>query len=123
MEFRKNGVVDLLPEAEQRERERVLTWAGLDTGRPEGELGVGVVHHLVGFKVVERRWRTGVLTGAVVVKVPAGLDRKQRGYGLLPSSRDVLLDETCCRSTVWPLCQVGLKTVIGGREARPKHQL
>lgn len=84
LEFRKkNGLVDLLPE--DGHRERVLTWAGLDTGRPEGELGVGVVHHLVGFRVVDSQWRTGVLTGAIVIKVPTGLDRKQRRYGLLSS--------------------------------------
>lgn len=57
---------------------KVRTGAGLDAGRPEGELGVGVVDHLVGLGVVEcHRW-TSVFAGAVVVQIPAGLERTWR---------------------------------------------
>lgn len=51
----------------------------------------------MGFGVVDSQWRTGVLTGAVVVKVLAGLDRKQRRYGL---HKEVLLAQRTRRVVV-----------------------
>lgn len=54
----------------------VHTWTGLDAGCPEGVLGIRVGDHPVGFGVVEHLRRTCVLTGSIIIKVPAGLDRK-----------------------------------------------
>lgn len=53
------------------------TWAGLDTCRPEGELGVGVSDHLVCFGVVDGLGGTVLLTRSIIVKVPAGLKERQ----------------------------------------------
>lgn len=57
-------------------RLKVHTWAGLDAGCPEGIFGIRVGDHQVGFGVVQQLRRTHVLTGSIIIKVPAGLDRK-----------------------------------------------
>lgn len=56
----------------------VLTWTGLDAGRPERELGVGVVDHLVGFAIVEFQRRTNIFTGSIIAKISASLETKWR---------------------------------------------
>lgn len=56
----------------------ILTRAFLDTSGSESVLDVGVVHHLVADDVIDFRRRTGVLTGSIIVEVPAGLHKETR---------------------------------------------
>lgn len=56
---------------------KVPTWAGFDAGCPIGELGLGVIDHLVGFGVVECKRRTIVFTGSIIIKIPAGLEKRK----------------------------------------------
>lgn len=55
----------------------ILTGAGLHTHGSVGVLGVGVVDDQLGFFVVDNFGRTGFFTGSIIVKTPAGLQRKQ----------------------------------------------
>jgi len=54
----------------------VRTWAGFDAGGSKGVLDVGVVDLLLGNPVVEFGRRTSILTGSIVIKIPAGLQKK-----------------------------------------------
>lgn len=81
----------------------VPTWTGLDTGGAVGELGVGVADQLVDLAVVQCERRTGVLAGAVVVEVPAGLQRKHRARGCILS-----LHPLATRRRLFFFLQVGL---------------